>query len=500
MSGRDRGAGLYADQSLRISQEQRINPRLYQAMELVYLPILDLQAKIEQELSENPFLELSEADEEEDLQIDEEGPDDADDEVDWDDLLLRDREVGVASAQYDAREFYDRPAVRAPSLRDFLREQLGLLQLDERQLWIAEEILGNIGDDGLLGCSLDAVREGLEDAWKAIRDQLDGDGEAEGGDGPDEGDDPAPAPPDLDEVAAALEIVQSLDPPGVGARDLRESLTIQLERAGRSGSLVHRIVVDHFDDLARRRWGEMARRLGVAPREVQEAADELTQLSPRPGREHVADEEHYVVPDLVVEKVGDSHVVLANDTGLPRLQIARSYVELAEDKDRFEGDGKAFVVSKLNAAHWLLQAIEQRRQTILKVMRCIVAKQGKFFDEGLQSLEPLTLQEVADEIGMAESTVSRVTNEKYVQSPQGVHSLKFFFSGGLPTVTGDQISTRRVREMIRGLLADEDRRSPLTDQAIVDLLKSEGVKIARRTVAKYRDRLGLPPARMRRRV
>ncbi len=494
------GTGLVTDQSLRLTQEHRINPRLYQAMELVYLPLLDLQTRIEQELSENPFLELSEDEEStRDLQLDEEGPEDGDDEVDWDTLLLQDRQFGVVAAQGDVADFYDRPAVNTRSLRVELLEQIGLLHLDDRQIWIAEEIIGNIRDDGLLACSVETVLEGLEASRADFLEQLAGLEKEDPGE-EEEDHEAALAEVTLEEVTAVLEIVQSLDPAGIAGRDLRDSLMIQLRRGGRGDSLAYQLLEHHYDDLVLRRWGAMAKELETSLAQVQAAGDELAELNPRPGREYSSEADHYVVADLIVEKVGDSHVVMTNDTGLPRLRIAHSYRELAQDPDRFEGDNKAFIVNKLNAAQWLLQAIEQRRQTVLKVMRCIVDVQGEFFDKGIHHLKPLTLQEVADQAGMVESTVSRVTNEKYVQSPQGVHSLKFFFSGGLPTVTGDQISTRRVREMIRALVANEDQRRPLTDQALVNLLKSEGVKIARRTVAKYRDRMGVLPARMRRRI
>jgi len=193
-------------------------------------------------------------------------------------------------------------------------------------------------------------------------------------------------------------------------------------------------------------------------------------------------------------------MVFVNDTGLPRLRLSRSYRAVVADREKFVGENREFIANKLNAAQWLIQVIEQRRQTMLKVMRYIVIAQLGFFEKGVQHLKPLTLRQVAEHIEMAESTVSRVTNDKYVQTPGGVFPLKFFFSGGLPTVTGRDISTRGVQARLRSLVDNEDQRRPLTDQAIVNLLKSEGIRIARRTVAKYRGRLGILPARMRRRV
>ena len=207
-----------------------------------------------------------------------------------------------------------------------------------------------------------------------------------------------------------------------------------------------------------------------------------------------------MIPDLIVEKIDGEYMVFANDTSLPRLRISQSYKDVARDKSKFTGENKEFIASKLNSANWMVQAIEQRRQTMLKVMNFIVDRQREFFERGVQYLRPLTLREVADYIEMHESTVSRVTNKKFVQTPRGVYSLKYFFSSGLSTVGGEDLSARAVRDKIKGMVADEDEKKPLTDQAIVMLLKDDGVKIARRTVAKYRDQMGILPARMRKRV
>jgi RNA polymerase sigma-54 factor len=492
-------------QSARLRQELKTNPRLYQAMDLLYMPLLDLQARLEQELLENPFLELSEPDSDEEVvQVDEEGQDDGGEEVDWGQVLLEDFDAGGPRARYEPRETYEPPVVETRHLHDYLRDQVGLLHLDERQLAIAEEIIGNIDDDGLLTCSLEDVANGLDAAREEIRDRTFANAERIH-------DDEARqlelaelealfAPHDVAEIESVLLIVQSLDPPGVGARGLQESLMIQLAREDGDGTLPYRIVAEHFDGLLGHRWTDISRALEITPEEVQDAADEIAKLDPKPGRRFAADPDHYVIPDLIVDKIGGEYMVFVNDTGLPRLRLSQSYRDVAADKSKFVGRNKEFIASKLNAAHWLIQVIEQRRQTMLKVMRFIVERQVEFFEKGVQRLKPLTLREVADYIEMAESTVSRVTNDKYVQSPSGVHPLKFFFSGGLPTVTGEDVSTRGVQEKIRNLIGDEDSRRPLTDQALVNLLKSEGIKIARRTVAKYRDQLGILPARMRKRI
>jgi RNA polymerase sigma-54 factor len=281
---------------------------------------------------------------------------------------------------------------------------------------------------------------------------------------------------------------------------VRESILIQLDQRGETNGLTHRVVADHFDALINHRWTDIARDLSITPKEVQDAADAISHLDPKPGLKYSVAPEQYVIPDLIVEKIDGEYMVFANDTSLPRLRISQSYRDVAKDKSKFTGENKEFIASKLNSANWMIQAIEQRRQTMLKVMNFIVDRQRDFFERGVQYLRPLTLREVADHIEMHESTVSRVTNKKYVQTPRGVYSLKYFFSSGLSTVGGDDLSARAVRDKIKSMVSDEDPKKPLTDQAIVSRLKSDGVKIARRTVAKYRDQMGILPARMRKRV
>jgi RNA polymerase sigma-54 factor len=297
-----------------------------------------------------------------------------------------------------------------------------------------------------------------------------------------------------------LTVIQGMDPPGVGSRDLRECILLQLRSRGEEGSLAYRLVHDHFDDFLNHRWNEIARSLGLSAREVQDAADEVAKLDPKPGLRHAPDDETYILPDLIVDQVDGEYHVFLNDTNLPRLRLSRAYREVARDKNKYKGENKEFIAAKLNSASWMIQAIEQRRQTMLKVMNFIVDRQREFFEKGVQYLKPLTLREVADHIEMHESTVSRVTNEKFAQTPRGVFPLKFFFSSGLSTASGEDISARGVKDKIRTLVQQENVTRPLTDQKIVELLDSDGIQIARRTVAKYRDQLGILPARMRKRV
>jgi len=294
--------------------------------------------------------------------------------------------------------------------------------------------------------------------------------------------------------------MQKLDPPGVAARDLRECLLLQIEARSETDTLAYRLVRDAFDDLKAHRWSDLGKRFALDAADVQNVADELAKLDPKPGLQHSSASEAYIIPDLVVEKIDGQYKVFLNDSGLPRLRISKTYQDIARDKKKFQGESKDFINQRMNSAHWMIQAIEQRRQTMLKVMNFIVDRQREFFDKGVEFLKPLTLREVADVINMHESTVSRVTNEKYVQTPRGLLPLKFFFSSGLSTTTGEDASARAIRAQIQKMVADEDPKNPLTDQQIVEMFGQKGVKIARRTVAKYRDQLSILPARMRKRL
>jgi RNA polymerase sigma-54 factor len=497
-------AKLY--QSTQLRQEMRINPRLYQAMELLYMPLLDLEMHLKEQLAENPFLEMQEADDQKEVELKEDTIDEpmGDDQVDWEEILLDGFDVGGRREQYEHREFFEPTPVEAQDLHDHLQGQLTLLSISERELRLGEELIGNIDDDGMLACSpeecvvglnewLDEVRPGVVERATDITDEAERTAElAEI--------ELTFRPYDAVEAERMLTVIHHFDPPGVGARDVRESILIQLRQRGEEESLAYRIVEEHFDALINRHITEIAKAIGVKPIEVQDAADSISHLDPKPGLKYSIAPEEYVIPDLIVELIDGEYLVFANDTSLPRLRISQSYRDVAKDTRAFTGENKEFIASKLNSANWMIQAIEQRRQTMLKVMHFIVDRQREFFERGVQYLKPLTLREVADHIEMHESTVSRVTNKKFVQTPRGVYSLKYFFSSGLSTTSGEDISARGVRDKIKIMVSDEDPKKPLTDQAIVTLLQSEGVKIARRTVAKYRDQLGILPARMRKRV
>ena len=494
--------GLY--QGTTLKQEMKINPRLYQAMDLLYMPLLDLQQHLKQELLNNPFLDMVEGDVEE--QVEErkdEKEQEQDDEIDWEEILLNGFETGGRREEYEEREYYEPVSVDTPELGDHLHDQLTLLRLSERELLLGEEIIGNVSDEGYLECSLDDIVHSLNDFMR------------EGGAW--EGEEPYSE----DEAERMLRVIQGFDPAGIAARDLRECILLQLrdgvvqdlvKETGEgeppqaevderlAASLAYRIVDQYFDQLINHRWSEISKELSITPRDVQDAADDVAKLDPKPGLKYASHGDNYIIPDLIVEKIEGEYLVFLNDTSLPRLKLSKTYRDIAKDKKKFQGENKEFISNKLNSANWMIQAIEQRRQTMLKVMNFIVDRQRDFFDKGVQYLKPLTLREVAEVIDMHESTVSRVTNEKFVQTPRGVFPLKFFFSSGLSTTSGEDVSARGIKAQIEKLVNEEDPAHPLTDQAIVNILKDDGIQIARRTVAKYRDQLGVLSARMRKRV
>jgi RNA polymerase sigma-54 factor len=483
-------------QHTQLKQELKINPRLYQAMDLLYMPLLDLQNHLKQELLNNPFLDMIEPDEEDEEdgteQAETENPEteaekEEKGEIDWEEILLDGFDAGGRREEHEEREYYEPVTVDTRDLADHLRDQVSLLDLNGRQMYLADEFIGNINEDGYLACGLEKIVEGVNESVQKVVEELDQDIE------------------DLrlystGEADEMLVIVQSLDPPGVGARDLRECLMLQLREAGLEHSVPFRLVRDCFDELIAHRWSEISKRFGISPADVQKAADEIAKLDPKPGLVYSDASDNYIIPDLIVDKIDGKYFVFLNDANLPRLKLSKAYQEIARDKKKFDGENKEFISNKLNSANWMIQAIEQRRQTMLKVMNYIVERQREFFEKGVQFLKPLTLREVAEVISMHESTVSRVTNEKFVQTPRGVLPLKFFFSSGLSTTAGEDVSARGIKAQIQKLVSEENPKHPLTDQAIVNILKETGVQIARRTVAKYRDQLGVLSARMRKRV
>jgi len=548
-------------QHVGMRQDLRVNPRLYQAMDMLYMPMMELQQHLKQEMLVNPFLELMD---DEELpaetpatdQDKEKEKQQKDDEMDWEEVLLNGFDVGGTRAQHETIEYTEPVTVEMRDLIDHLREQLSFMDLTPRQLLLAEEFLGNIQEDGSLASGLEEILLSVNQ-W-LIANAPGGDEDPDPDDvgldefgetepeptapetaptgmmgltiepiteavaqgtvqqtepveapTPEAAEPPVPpplvAPPGVELFTGAdmeemLAIIQRLDPPGVASRDVRECLLLQLVDLDEVDTLTYRLVNEAFDDLKAHRWNDLAKRFGVSPADVQAAADELARLDPKPGLKYSAGNEGYITPDLGVEKVDGVYHVFLNDTGVPRLRLSRSYQEIARDRKKMTQENREFIASKMNSASWMIQAIEQRRQTMLKVMNFIVDRQREFFEKGIEYLRPLTLREVAEVIDMHESTVSRVTNEKFVQTPRGVLPLKFFFSSALSTSSGEDASARSIRAKLQKMIGEEDSGKPLTDQQIVHKFQEQGIKIARRTVAKYRDQLGILPARMRKRV
>jgi RNA polymerase sigma-54 factor len=472
--------------SLNLSMRPALimTPRLQQALKLLQVPTLELQQILKQEIMQNPLLEeVDEVAESEDLakedspeeKANEEAEDPAeDDPVDWSEYM----QDGSFDRAYvpeseTSVEFLEKVPVTRTTLAESLIEQVHYLDLPHATLQLAEFLIGSLDDRGWLATPLADI---AEQTGRPI-----------------------------EECEAVLRVIQALEPVGVGARDLRECLLIQLEARDQRESLPWRIIHDHFDHLVNRRFPEIARQIKCSPEAVQEAADAIATLNPKPGFQVSSEDPKYVVPDLVVERVDEEYVVLLNDRHLPRLRISSAYESVLRDKKKSEcNDGEAktreYIQGKLNSAKWLIQTIEQRRRTMIKVMNSIIREQRDFFDKGIAFLRPLTLQQVARQIEMHESTVSRVCSGKYVQTPRGVFELKFFFSSGLETEDGEDVSARTARDIIRTLIDEESKQEPLSDQNIAELLHEKGLKIARRTVAKYREQLNILPARFRRRV
>jgi RNA polymerase sigma-54 factor len=461
-----------------------MTPRLQQALKLLQVPTLELQQILKQEIMQNPLLEeVDEMTDSEDLAkedtpeeaANQESEDPADeDPVDWSEYMQEGAFDRAYIPQSEVSEdFLEKVQVTRMTLAESLMEQLHFLNLPPSSMQLAEFLVGSLDDRGWLATPL------LDVAQSTGRS--------------------------IEECEAVLRVIQALEPAGVGARDLRECLLIQLEARNEKDTLPWRLIHGQFDHLVNRRFPEIARQLRVSVEEVQAAADVIATLNPRPGLQVSSEDPKYVVPDLLVERVDEEYVVMLNDRHLPRLRISSAYEGVLKDKKKAdctagEKETREYIQGKLNSARWLIQTIEQRRRTMIKVMNCIIREQREFFDKGIAFLRPLTLQQVARQIDMHESTVSRVCSGKYVQTPRGVFELKFFFSSGLETADGEDVSARTAKNTIKTLIDEEDKKNPYSDDAIAKILHDRGLKIARRTVAKYREQLNILPARFRRRV
>lgn len=463
--------------TLQLTQKPTLimTQRLQQALKLLQVPTLELQLILKQELLQNPLLEevdeLEETQEvsgpEEETNTQEEPePIDNEEQLEWADYYPEGYEASPGRPDSSA-ELPERVPVTVATLDQHLEGQLRMSTDDPELTEIGEFLIGSIDDRGFLTITSEEVATLLGKP--------------------------------IEKVEEAVRVVQSFEPAGIGARDLRECLLIQLDRKEMGDSLAARMVRDHFDSLKDRKFAEIAKKMHVSITQVQAAGDIIAKLNPKPGFLISHEEPRYVVPDLVVDKVEDKYVVFLNDRHVPRLRINPSYRDMLRGDRSRKDKTREYIIGKLNSAKWLIQTIEQRRRTMVKVMKCIVDSQEEFFDRGIAFLKPLTLQQVANQIGMHESTVSRVTNNKYVQTPRGVFELKFFFSSKLQTDAGDEMSAKSAKDVISVLIEEEDRSDPLSDQKIADILRDRGLRIARRTVAKYREQLRLLPARYRKR-
>ncbi|MEW6275690.1 MAG: RNA polymerase factor sigma-54 [Bacillota bacterium] len=458
---------------LNVEQVQKLvmTPELRQAITVLQLPALELGLYIEQQLQENPFLELR--DDEMEHSFGEELPATGAAEgkreydIDWEEYFQDSSDLGfvkLAGEKNQQTYTYENIASHSPTLAEHLIFQLHLVTSAERIRSIGEYLIGNIDEQGYLRISLEeaAARLGV----------------------------------DLAEVEKTLKLIHTFDPAGVGARSLQECLLIQVEQLGIKDDLLVKIIQDHLEDLAKGKLGRMSQQLGVSPQEIQRIADIIKTLEPKPGRRFSAsDEVRHVVPDVVLEKAGNDYIIIINDATLPRITINSTYRMVLNQESDLET--KAFVENKLNAAAWLIRSIEQRRLTLYKVASCLVELQRDFLDRGIKYLKPLNLKKVAEMVGLHESTVSRATANKYIQTPQGVFEMKYFFSSGLAGENGKETSAESIKKMLDELIASENPKAPLNDEKIAEHFRKQGIKISRRTIAKYRNELGIPPIRQR---
>ena len=462
--------------ALKTTQRLVMTAMLQQAIKLLPLSRLELIQKIHQEMLENPFLDDAISQEEDGAETteeeispeaEEEPRDDSD--IDWE-VYLQDSDGGIGAPVDRGQEM---PSIEATlrsetSLTEYLLWQLSLAVRDELDKQIGAYLLGNIDDDGYLQCAIDEAAAIFGVNSERVED--------------------------------VLCTVQSFDPAGIGARDLRECLLIQLRHVDMEESLAGIIVRDHLSQIDERYFRKIARELEVPLEDIIAAVKLIRALDPKPGSRYTAHRVEYIVLDVVVVKMGDEYQVLLNDDGMPKLRINSLYQNILRRGDGMQGDTKEYLEDKFRSAVWLMKSIEQRRQTLLKVAKSICRFQCEFLDKGMPYLRPLVLKDVAVDIEMHESTVSRVTTNKYIHTPQGVFELKFFFHSGLDSYGGNAMSSVTVKDIIRKAVLAEDAQSPLTDQQLVKLLDNKGIKIARRTVAKYRQELRIAPANRRKRL
>lgn len=466
---------------LQLKLKQTLAPQLIQSLKMLQMPILKLEQTLRHELSTNPLLEEVETLETEqtegDSEFDVANENDNDDKqsdseldkIDWDDYLSDD-DFGykVREVKESREDTFLATTSAEKSLYDHLFEQLRLLRLSEEQQQIGEYILGNIDPRGYLVVSPEEMVEELE------------------------------VP--VEEIVTVLEMIRKFDPTGVGARDTRESLLIQLRERGLEGSLAYRIVDEFLYDLEKKSILQISKIISVPFEKAQAAMDLIKSLNPTPAHGRFESPAAAIIPDLIVERVGGEYVILHNDRNVPQLRINPSYRSLVKRGSTTSKDTKKYISQKLEQARWLLNAINQRRHTMVKVMGAIVEEQSEFFEKGVEFLRPLIMEDIARRVDMNVATISRVSNGKYVQTPHGVFEIKYFFNTGISRSDGGELSKRHVKSRIEEIIKAEDMERPLSDQEIYRQLQDEGIKLARRTVTKYREELKILPARFRRRT
>ena len=474
-------------QHLKLTQQLVMTPQLQQAIKLLQLSRIELINTIQKELEQNPVLEEAESEptttapNEDASNAQEEMPSltaSKDEETPWEKKALQEEEWRaywdddtrrtIPAYSFEDKEVpnYENLLTRTPDLVDHLMWQLQMSDMTEEERAIGYHIIGNLDSSGYLKANVEEIAEELKTT-----------------------------PATVEQV---LRRIQLFDPVGVAARDLRECLLVQSKYLGITDPLVQDLIANHLHDIEKRNYKEIARSTGRTLEEIAQAIEVIKGLDPRPGNSYSSEQTHYIVPDIYIYKVDDDYVIQLNDDDLPRVRISPLYKN-AIDGNSTEPDVKNFIQEKYKSAIWLLKSIEQRQKTIYKVTRSIVKFQREFLDKGIEYLKPLILKDVADDVGIHESTVSRVTANKYAQTPQGLFELKFFFSASLKKKNGEDIATKIIKEKIRNIIQQENPLKPYSDKQIVDILGKEGIKIARRTVAKYRELMGILPSSRRKR-
>jgi RNA polymerase sigma-54 factor len=474
--------------SLRQSQRVVMTPLLQQAIQLLQLSTLELQDVVQKELLENPLLEEVTPDTPETTdapvtpdsppaptveQVTTEAPPTTErqtDELPFDFNAVMsaddDHEERSLVSQEDREDLpFDNVVRTHVSLADHLEEQLRFASEDAAVRRIGAEIIGNLDEDGYLRAELEEIAQRCGAT--------------------------------AEEVGRVLELVQGFDPPGVAARSIQECLLLQLKRDPLPDPVSVEIIEAYFDDLSRRRYQDIARAMKLPVDRVMESVEEIMRLEPKPGRRFGGNDSRYIVPDVFVYKLGNDYTIVLNEDGIPRLRVNSLYRSLLRGAGSGD-EAKQYVEQKLRSALWLIKSVDQRQRTLRKVTQSIVKFQREFLDRGLPHLRPLSLRDVGEDIGMHESTISRVTTNKYVETPQGLFELKFFFHSGIASGDGEMVSSVSVKKMIQDILAAEDPAKPQSDQEVAQALQKRGLTIARRTVAKYREELGILPSHQRR--